>query len=225
MASLQQLQDDIQSYLNRRDFGSVFPSWVLAVETELAETLRSKFQIASGYQNIDDARITLPANFASMESIRDATTGNNLALKDTWSGSWFPDQQDDRNWPSSTLFQIQNTVCWAYRIVGNCIEFLPHPVIPDPPDPTWVPQKILMNWYQKPVPLLLPSDTNAILDNLYETYLYGVLTRAGVWARETAEDIGVWDAKYQQAVTRANLWSQQSQFSGAPYTAELAVNW
>jgi hypothetical protein len=35
----------------------------------------------------------------------------------------------------------------------------------------------------------------------------------------------VWDAAYQQAVTRANLWSQQSQFSGAPYTEELAIRW
>jgi hypothetical protein len=225
MASLQQLNDDIGSYLNRRDYQGPFPSWVLAVETELAETLRSKFQIASAYQNIDAAQIALPSNFASMESIRDATTGNNLALKDTWSGSWFPDQQDDRNWPASTLFQVQTSVCWAYRITANCIEFLPHPVIPDLPDPTWVPQQVLMNWYQKPVPLVNPADTNPILDNLYECYLFGILKRAGIWARETADDIGVWDAAYQQAVTRGNLWTQQSQFSGAPFTEELAVRW
>jgi len=224
-SSLQQLNDDVGSYLNRRDYQSTFPSWVLAVETELAETLRSKFQFTSGNQAIDSEYIALPNNFASMESIRDATTGNNLVLKDTWSGSWFPDQQDDRNWPASTLFQVQPPVCWAYRILGNCIEFLPHPQIPNPPDPTWVPQSVQMYWYQKPTPLVNPTDTNPILDNLYETYLYGVLVRAGVWAKETADDIGVWDAKYQQAVTRANLWTQQSQFSGAPFTAELALRW
>ena len=225
MASLQQLNDDIQSYLNRRDFGSVFPGWVLAVETELSETLRSKFQLVSSTQAIDANQVPLPSNFASMESIRDATTGNNLVLKDTWSGSWFPDQQNDRIWPSSVMFQLQNTTCWAYRIIANCVEWLPHPVIPDPPDPAWVPQQVLMNWYQKPIPLVNPADTNPILDNLYETYLFGILKRAGIWARETADDIGVWDAAYQQAVTRGNLWTQQSQFSGAPYTEELAIRW
>jgi len=225
MASLQQLQDDIISYINRRDILSVFPSWVLAVETELAETLRSKFQLTSATQNIDSEYIALPANFASMESIRDATTGNNLVLKDTWSGSWFPDQQDDRNWPASTLFQVQPPVCWAYRIRANCLELLPHPVIPNPPDPTYVFQSIEISYYQKPIPLINPTDTNPILDALYEVYLYGVLKRASIWAKDDPNDTAVYDTQYQQVVTRANLWTQQSQYSGAPFVEEMAIKW
>src|SRR5215469_9042110 len=176
MASLQQLNDDVGSYLLRRDYQGPFPGWVSAVETELSETLRSKFQITSAIQAIDSAYIALPTNFATMESIRDATTGIIFDLRDTWTGSWTAPQQNDRT----------NTTIWydptppassAYRIIGNCIEFLPHPVIPDPPDPDWNPQQVLMNWYAKPVPLLLPSDTNVILDNLYEVYLWGVVQR------------------------------------------------
>ena len=221
MASLQQLNDDVGSYLNRQDYQGPFPSWVLAVETELAETLRSKFQLTSGTQSIDSAYISLPTNFATMESIRDATTGVNLVLKDTWSGSWFEPQQDDITYNSQPAW-INTTapVCWAYRILAECIEFLPHPLIPDPPNPLWQPQQVQMNWYTKPVPLLLPSDTNAILDNLYETYLWGVIQRGALWALDD-ERAQQADAKFQQAVTRANLWTQQSQFSGAPYRAEL----
>ena len=55
MASLAQLQADVASYLNRQDIltNGVMPGWVLAVETELAETLRARCQVASAIQPID----------------------------------------------------------------------------------------------------------------------------------------------------------------------------
>jgi len=222
MASLQQLNDSVGSYLNRRDYQSEFAGWVSAVETELSETLRCKFQIASGEQSLDSPYITLPPNFATMESIRDKTTGVILNLKDSWSGSWTNPQQDDRN--TSIWYNPTPPTSNSYRILADCIEFLPHPVPPDPPDPNWQPQQVLMNWYTRPTPLVLPSDTNPILDNLYEVYLWGVLQRGALWALD-ADRAGQADAKYQEAVTRANLWTQQSVYSGAPFRAELAVNW
>jgi hypothetical protein len=224
MASLQQLQSEVAGWLNRSDFSIEFPGWVVMVETEIAETLRARCQMVSGVQAIDAAYIPLPSDFAAMASIRDNTTGNELVLKDEWSGSWFPYQEDDRNWPASTLFQIQPPVCWAYRLVANCLELLPHPVIPDPPDPNWVPQQILMGYYQRPRPLLLPSDTNPILEQLYGVYLYGLIKIGAMWALDDARAAQA-DAQYQQVVTRANLWKQQSDYSGAPFTAELAVAW
>jgi hypothetical protein len=226
MASLSQLQADVAGYLNRSDFITLglFPGWVSMLEVELAETLRSRCQVVTGIQNIDATFIALPSDFATMESIRDNVTGEMLVLKDQWSGHWFPDQQDDRNWPASTLFQIQPPTTYAYRIVGNCIEWLPHPVIPDPPDPTWVPQQVLMGWYQKPVPLLLPTDTNVILEQHYGVYLYGLCKTGAIWALDDPRAAQM-DAQYQQVVTRANLWKQSSDYSGAPFVEELAVSW
>jgi hypothetical protein len=60
-----------------------------------------------------------------------------------------------------------------------------------------------------------------VLEQHYAIYLYGVLSHAGVFEQD-AEMVAVWDAKYQQAVTRANLSKQQSDMSGAPYTAEMS---
>ena len=224
MASLQQLNDDVGSYLNRQDYQGPFPSWVLAVETELAETLRARCQVTSGVQSIDSAYIALPADFATMESIRDYTTGVMLELKDQWSGSWFEPQQDDITYNSQPAW-INTTppVCRAYRLVHDCVELLPHPLIPDPPDPNWIPQQILMGWYAKPKPLLLPSDTNAILEAHYAVYLWGIIKQGALWALDD-ERAQQADAVYQQVVTRANLWKQQSDYSGAPFVAEMACN-
>ena len=223
MASLAQLQADVASYLNRQDIltNGVMPGWILAVETELAQTLRARCQVKHAIQPIDNAYITLPPDFATMESIRDATTGELLVLKDQWSGHWANQYQ-------STGWQPYDNVCafsgpsWAYRLVHNCIEFLPHPTIPNPPDPSWVPQQIMMGWYRKPRPLLLPADTNPILENLYSVYLYGVIKQGAIWAVD-GDRATQMDALFQQAVTRADLAKQQSDYSGAPLRSEMAT--
>lgn len=206
MATYQQLQNEVCGWLNRQDIIEVMPGLISMVETELAESLRARCMVVTAVQAIDSPYITLPAGFCTMESIRDHNTGELLVLKDEWSGSW--------------TGYCANGGCTAYRLKADCIEFLPHPSIPDPPDPAWTPQVVEMGWYARPTPLLLPTDTNPVLEQLYGIYLYGCLAHAGVFERDP-EMVSVWDAKYQQAVTRANLWKQQSDYSGAPFRAEL----
>lgn len=208
MATYQQLQDDILWYLDRRDAAGRIASWVLMVETEFQQTLRARCMETSAEQAIDAAYITLPPDFSTMASIQDATTGVNLVLKDDWSGSW-----TDRS--------LNGGPVTAYRIHADCIEFLPHPVFPEPIPENWIPQKVLMTWYARPKPLVLPSDTNPVLEQLYSCYLYGVLSHATL-AEQDEPMAPQWDAKYQQAITRANLNKQQSDFSGAPYVEEMS---
>jgi hypothetical protein len=217
VATYQQLIDDTQAWLNRRDILPLIPGWVLMVETEIAQTLRARCMVTSGIQPIDSAYISLPTDFATMESIRDATSGEKLELKDQWSGHWTGGQGS--GWVAGGLAGAPSP-CVAYRLVHDCIEFLPHPVIPDPPDPNWVPQKILMGWYAKPRPLKLPTDTNAVLDQLYGVYLWGVCKYGALFELDD-DRAQQCDAQFQQAVTRADLHKQQSDYSGAPFRAEL----
>jgi hypothetical protein len=223
MASLAQLQADVASYLNRQDIltNGVMPGWVAAVETELAETLRARCQVASAIQPIDAPYIALPSDFATMESIRDNTTGEMLQLLDQWSGHW-SNQYAPIGWQPYDAITALSGPSVAYRLVANCVEFLPHPQVPSPPDPSWVPQSVLMGWYRKPRPLLLPADTNPILENLYSVYLYGVIKQGAIWALDDDRATQM-DALFQQAVTRADLAKQQSDYSGAPLRAEVAV--
>jgi len=220
MASYQQLQDDVMGWLNRRDIASLIPGWTRLVETEIAETLRARCMVVFGLQDIDNPYITMPPSFAAMESIRDARTGELLDLKDEWSGSWV-----SAYLPSAiSVYGQQNLAapCSAYRLLADCIEFLPHVVVPDPPDPTWKPQTVLMGWYAKPTPLVLPADTNSVLEAHYAIYLYGLCKQGAMFELDDDRSQQM-DAAWQQVVTRANLWKQQSDYSGAPYRAELAV--
>jgi hypothetical protein len=220
VATLQQLQSDVLSWINRRDCAGLLPAWTAMLETEIAATCRTRAQVVSGVQDLDAAYITLPTDFAAMESIRDNSTGEMFELKDQWSpkgGGW----TENYRWPGGVIMQTDPTApVRAYRLVADCIEWIPHPIIPDPPDPTWVPQQVLMGYYQKPRPLLLPTDTNPILERYYSIYLYGLVKIAALWALDDARAQQV-DALWQQEVTRANLWKQQSDYSGAPLRAEL----
>jgi hypothetical protein len=80
----------------------------------------------------------------------------------------------------------------------------------------------MMGYYTKPVPLRLPTDTNPILENLYPVYLWGVVKQGALWALDDDRATQA-DTTWQQAITRANLWKQQSDYSGAPLRAEVAV--
>jgi hypothetical protein len=83
-----------------------------------------------------------------------------------------------------------------------------------------VPQKILMGYYQKPRPLILPSDTNPVLEQLYGVYLFGLCKMGAIFELDD-DRAQQMDALFQQAVTRADLAKQQSDYSGAPFRAEL----
>lgn len=213
------LQDEVAAWLNRRDIGDRMASWVAMVETQIAQTCRFRCMVVSGIQPIDAAYITLPPDFATMAAIRDNRTGENLELKDEWSGHWVSAYQPAL-W--SVYGQRSLSPCTAYRLVHDCVEFLPHPVIPDPPDPTWQPQQVQMSYYAKPKPLVLPSDTNTVLEAHYAVYLYGCLVVGGAFELDDDRAQQA-DALYQKAITQGNLSKQQSDYSGAPFRAEMAV--
>jgi hypothetical protein len=215
MASYGQLKAEVAAWLNRRDLDPVMPGWVAMVETEIAETLRARCMVTSGTQSITSAYLAMPPDFATMESIRDNTTGELLDLKDEWSGHW----SDTFNGSSQTN---SGAPCTAYRLVHDCIEFLPHPFVPNPPPDNWNPQVVLMGWYQKPAPLLLNTDTNPVLEQLYGVYLFGVCKYGALFELDDDRAAQA-DAQWQQAVTRANNWKQFSDYSGAPFKSELAT--
>ena len=174
------------------------------VETDIAELLRARCMTTRATQAVDAPFIALPTDWIAMESIKDAASGKNLTLEDHWTGP------------------LANKDCspvTGYRIVSNCIEFLPHPVIPDPPIADWPnAQQVTMVWYQRPRPLADPQDTNAVLEQLYSVYLFGACKYGAMFELDDPRSTQM-DTAWQQAVFAANLWKNTSDFSGAPLRA------
>lgn len=219
MSSLNILVNEVAAWLNRGDLTALIPGWVSMVETDIAESLRARCMVARATQAIDAAFISLPSDFITMESMRDAKTGTLLTLEDEFTGP--PQGGANQGFhgpgfmPGAGFRPFPTT---GYRLVANCVEFLPHPLIPDPPDPSWVPQCVNMNWYQRPKPLINPQDTNPILDTLHAIYLFGVCKYGAMFELDDARAQQM-DSAFGQAVTAANLWKQTSDYSGAPLRA------
>jgi hypothetical protein len=212
MASLSELQADVMGWLKRRDIADRFPSWILQVETDIAELLRARCMVSRAVQAIDADFISLPSDFITFESVRFACCGDLLALEDHWSGP-------RAGGPSCKCGVAQPSS--AYRLVGDCIEFLPHPTIPDPPDPNWTPQQVKVAWYARPVPLKNAADTNKVLENLYSVYLFGAVRYGAMYGLDDDREAQM-TTRFQQAVMAANLWKEESQYSGAPLRAVVS---
>ena len=202
MASLAQLSSEVSTWLNRRDAASLIPGWVSMTETDIAETLRARCMIGRATQPINGNFITLPSDFVGFESVRDNTSGDLLTLEDHFTGSARPTGD-----PSS-----------GYRLVGDCIEFLPHPAIPDPIPVGWQPQAVNIAYYRRPKALKDPQDTNSVLEQLYAVYLFGVCRYGAMFELDDARATQMENA-FGVAVTQANLWKDASQYSGAPLRA------
>ena len=204
MASLAQLTADVQGWLNRRDVAPLIPGWVSMAETDMRELLRARCMIVASIQAVDAPLVSLPPDFGAMESLRDASTGKLLDLEDNWTGPLHGDGGCAR----------------AYRVVGECVEFLPWPTVPSPPQLDWQPQTVRMVWYRTPTPLLAPQDTNPVLEKHYAIYLFGVCKYGALFELDDDRATQT-DSEFTKAISAANMWKEMAKYSGAPLRAAL----
>ena len=204
MASLGQLTNDIKAWLNRpTDIATLIPGWVLMTETDIKEQLRVRAMVNNATQAIDAPLISLPSDFASMGALRDLITGKLLKLEDDWTGPLY----GDGTCPVT-----------SYRLVGDCVEFLPHPFIPDPPNPTWTPAQVRMTWFRAPTPLSKPTDSNAVLQEHYAVYLFGCCKYGAMFELDD-DRANQMTGAFTTAVAAANMAYETATYSGAPLRA------
>ena len=197
MASRADLVTDVADWLNRQDFGTRSDAWIRMCEVDIGELLRARCMITRATQAIDAPSVTLPANFLEMESMRDADTRQLLSLEDHWTG------------PLCTTGPVT-----AWRLVGGCVEWLPPPQL----DGATTTQTVEMAWYAQPPALLDPQDSNAVLEQHYQVYLFGTCRYAAKWARD-ADVAQQAEADLTEAIAAANAWKVKSDYSGAPLRA------
>ncbi len=96
-----------------------------------------------------------------------------------------------------------------YSIVGGQILFAPVIEFDDTVSKDDLPQIELIGYFSQPV-LSETNETNDILTYFPQIYLYGALLEATAFV--TADQITTWAAAYQEAVDKANVLGENSQF-------------
>ena len=138
-----------------------------------------------------DKYITLPPNFESSRAVRITDdTGYELRYQT-------PEAMRRRPYPGRPLF---------FSIIGNVIEF---DCVPDSN------YAIEMQYFRKLTPLALPEDTNEILLQHSNIYLYGTLYESAVYEQDI-EQQQIYERRFISAIRGANKTDKRGCYGNAP---------
>lgn len=193
--TLADLKSDVADWLLRDDIDSVFSSWVKLCESNnrryiripRMDAVKEDFTTASAYD--------LPAGFIEIRRIYNDTTAGvrNVILR---SPDLLHKGSDSLDTDGQTYYAIEN----------NQIVFEP------------AGQSTIKMLYTKAFDALVnDSDSNWLLENAYDVYLYGTLAHSAAWAGDDGR-IMTWRQAYTDAVDRLVISEKKSVYTGGAIT-------
>jgi hypothetical protein len=168
-----ELKSAVADFLNRSDLTSVIPTFIDFAEAEFNRSFRIRQMIARAEAVIDSRFSAVPADFLEAKDLA-IVTGNPVTPLQ------FVTQQETA--------QLRNTTITSagkpryFSVVGDQFEFLPTP------DTEY---SLEMTYYANITPLASDSDTNWLLTDYPDVYLYTSLMHSAPYLKDD-ERIGIW---------------------------------
>jgi hypothetical protein len=189
------LKTAIADTLNRDDLTSVIPSFVRLAEAQFNRRIRSHRQIARGSLTIDTQFETLPADW--LETIRITMDANPIRVLTQIS------LDDLTRYRTATDNTTNAPVYFAHT--GTDIELFPTP------STSFTAQ---ITYYAKIATLSADGDTNWLLTNHPDAYLYGALIHSAPYLKDDTR-LAVWSALLGQAISEIEQENAAARF-GSP---------
>ena len=189
------LKTAIADTLNRDDLTSVIPQFVSLAHAQFNRKIRSHRQITRGSLTIDTQFEALPADW--LETIRITMDANPIRVLTQIS------MDDLTRYRTATDNSTDAPVYFAHN--GTDIELFPTP------STSYTGQ---ITYYAKITALSADGDTNWLLTNHPDVYLYGALTHSAPYLKDDAR-IAVWAGLLAQAMTEIEDESNAARF-GSP---------
>lgn len=189
------LKTAIADTLNRDDLTSVIPSFVRLAEAQFNRKIRSHRQITRGSLTIDGQFEALPADW--LETIRITMDANPIRVLTQMS------MDDLTRYRTATDNSTDAPVYFAHN--GADIELFPTPSTSFTGEITY---------YAKITSLSADGDTNWLLTNHPDLYLYGALVHTAPYLKDDAR-IAVWAGLLAQGMTEIEDESNAARF-GSP---------
>lgn len=190
-----ELKSAIGDFLNRSDLTSVIPTFIDFAEAEFNRKLRVRQMVARAEAVIDTRFSQVPADFLEAKDLVIVTGTPVTPLQ-------FVTQQE--------MAQIRNQEIIAsgkpiyFSIVGDQFEMCPTP------DAEYT---LEMAYYAVIANLSADGDTNWLLTNYPDIYLYTALSHSAPYLRDD-ERIVVWNSLAQKAVNELLESDQNASYSG-----------
>lgn len=192
MTTYATLKSDIAGWLLRDDLTAAIPSFVRLAEASIRRDLRIRQMLRTYTLTISAQSQALPEDFMEMERI--------ILDSTVWNLSYLP---------PPALFSNP-----AYTDGGNPMYYtIEGDYLITAPDATG--SDVMLCYYKAYSSLTNDSDTNWLLTNAYDVYLYGSLSHAAPYIKEDGR-VQLWNAGYSEAIAKLNKMERRSAFAGSP---------
>lgn len=189
-----ELKSAISDFLNRDDLDTVIPTFIDLAEARLNREVRHWRMEDRAVATLDAQYTALPTNF--LEPIRMSLTSGDTSTMEVVG---VQEMSDLRARALNTSGKPR-----YYTILDQSIEVYPSP------DGEYSLEMV----YFETLPALSTSDTNWLLTNYPDAYLYGALLHSAPYLQDDAR-MQVWDALYQTAVSAINLDGERAKTGGS----------
>lgn len=185
------LKSDVADWLLRDDLTNAIPSFIRLCEANIRRDVKVRAMETSASITITSGVATLPDGFIEARRlILDNST--------YWALDYLPPDV-----LYSTQVYIESGSAVAYTIEGDSLIFRPS-----------ASESGLLLYSKAFDALADDSDTNWLLTNAYDIYLYGTLIHTAPYLKDDAR-LMVWGEMYAKAVAGINKQSSLSQFAGS----------
>jgi hypothetical protein len=189
------LQTTIADFLNRDDLTSVIPTFIQLAEAQLNRDIRHwKMETRStGTQDAGDQYLEVPGDWLETIRLTHAANGQVLTLA-------------SRDEIATRRVKNQGTTeePFLYNHIDGQIELYPTPSQAE---------AFELAYYAK-IPALSTNETNWLITDHPDVYLYGALAHSAPYLAEDAR-IAVWAQLYSAAVQNINAASDKARYSGS----------
>ena len=196
LSTYDELKTSIANWADRDDLGTFIPDFVALTEARFNRELRLRSMEQKEYANTvgGQSNYALPVNYLQMREFR---LNNSPTVSLTY--------------VSPEIFEawsLGQGVPKYYTIIANEIRI--------GPTPSGVYEMEMLFWRKFP-PLTPTNQTNWVLQNAPDVYLYGSLLELEPFIQND-ERIGVWAAGYSRAIETMQLQDDKDRHSGSALT-------
>lgn len=193
IGSYTDLQNLVAAYMDRDDLDDRIPDFIALAEMRLNRLLRTVNQEFRAIWTIDSESWDMPSDFRRLRKIHI---------------EGMPDRPLKEIAPQSVAFSYGGSasIPTAYYIEGRTISFAPPPAQ----------ETAFRVTYWRRVPALtVAEDTNWLLEEHGDIYLFGTLLEASIYIRDP-EAIAMCSEKLDQAIAELQQESRNDRYAGGP---------
>ena len=195
LTNYSELKTSIADFLNRDDLTATIPDFITLSEAQMNREVRHYRMEKRATAQLNTQYTALPTDF--LQPIRFVITGSDVSTLEQASAleiSKLREANNDTTGKPTT-----------YSILDSSIEVFPKP------DATYT---LELLYYEKIDALNNGNQTNWLLTNYPDAYLYGALLHSAPYLQEDNR-VQLWGALYQAAVSAINLEGERARSSGS----------